>query len=200
MSYKALTSDNCKFKNFKYSEFKCKCGGEYCNGYPVAFSYELANNLQKVRDYFGKPLVITSALRCEKWNSLQGGVSSSKHKKGWACDFYISGVSYTKLDNYVKKLPYFNYCYRINKNQNVIHYDITPPEETKYNLTRLLKKGSRGNDVKELQKCLDISADGIFGDNTKKAVKLFQKANKLWADGKVGKNTAHKLGWTYQNK
>lgn len=129
MSYKPLTSENCKeFKNFKYSEFKCKCGGKYCNGYPVPFSYELAKNLQTIRTHFGKPLIITSPLRCEIWNSKQGGVKNSKHKKGWACDFYVKGISYNALAKYVKTLPYFNYCYRINKNQDVIHYDITPPD------------------------------------------------------------------------
>lgn len=128
MSYKPLTADNCKeFKNFKYSEFKCKCKGKYCNGYPVAFSYDLAKNLQNIRSHFGKPLTITSPLRCETWNSKQGGVKNSKHKKGWACDFYIKGVSYNTLAKYVKTLPYFNYCYRVKKNQDVIHYDIIPP-------------------------------------------------------------------------
>lgn len=128
MSYKPLTSENCKdFKNFKYSEFKCHCKGKYCNGYPVSFSYELAKNLQTIRTHFGKPLTITSPLRCETWNSKQGGVKNSKHKKGWACDFYIKGVSYNTLAKYVKTLPYFNYCYRVKKNQDVIHYDIIPP-------------------------------------------------------------------------
>lgn len=70
----------------------------------------------------------------------------------------------------------------------------------KYNLTRVLKKGSKGNDVKELQKKLKVTADGIFGTNTKNAVKKFQKANKLTQDGKVGKNTAHKLGWLYKGE
>lgn len=131
MSYKPLTADNCKeFKNFKYSEFKCKCKGKYCNGYPVPFSYELAKNLQNIRSHFGKALNITSPLRCETWNSKQGGVKNSKHKKGWACDFYIKGVSYNTLAKYVKALPYFNYCYRVKKNQDVIHYDITPPSYT----------------------------------------------------------------------
>ena len=129
MSYKPLTKENVKdFKNFKYSEFKCHCGGKYCNGYPVAFSYDLASNLQKVRNYFKKAVHITSPIRCEKWNKIQNGTANSKHKKGFACDFYISGVTYTKLANYAKKLPYFHYCYRIKKNQNVIHLDITPPE------------------------------------------------------------------------
>lgn len=70
----------------------------------------------------------------------------------------------------------------------------------KYNLTRVLQIGSKGTDVKELQKKIGTSADGIFGNNTKNAVIKFQKSKKLTADGIVGKNTAHALGWTYQGK
>lgn len=80
---------------------------------------------------------------------------------------------------------------------NPENYDIIPD---KYNLTRILKKGCKGDDVKELQKKLGVKADGIFGVNTKNAVIKFQKANKLTADGVVGKNTAHALGWLYKNK
>lgn len=84
-----------------------------------------------------------------------------------------------------------------------IKFDIIPD---KYNLTRLLKKGCKGNDVLELQKELNKrefncgKEDKIFGIKVKNATKNFQKANKLFADGIVGKNTAHKLGWLYKNK
>ena len=43
----------------------------------------------------------------------------------------------------------------------------------------LLKKGSRGSEVKELQKALGEGADGIFGSGTEAAVKKFQKENGL---------------------
>ena len=49
----------------------------------------------------------------------------------------------------------------------------------------LLKIGSRGNEVKELQEFLGIGADGIFGKGTAAAVKEFQKLNGLGADGIV---------------
>lgn len=75
------------------------------------------------------------------------------------------------------------------------------PYVDQFNLTRLLKKGCKGNDVKELQKTLGgLTADGIFGDKTLKKVKSFQKKKKLTQDGKVGKNTAHALGWLYKGK
>ena len=40
----------------------------------------------------------------------------------------------------------------------------------------ILKVGSRGQEVKDLQEFLEIGADGIFGEGTKKAVQEFQKA------------------------
>lgn len=73
--------------------------------------------------------------------------------------------------------------------------------EDKYNLTRLLKKGCKGDDVKKLQKALvGLTVDGVFGVKTKAKVVSYQKAHKLKADGAVGKQTAHSLGWLYKGK
>ena len=57
-----------------------------------------------------------------------------------------------------------------------------------------IQYGSQGDDVKELQKSLNkngynLSVDGIFGANTQKAVRDYQKKNKLAVDGIVGTNT-----------
>lgn len=56
-----------------------------------------------------------------------------------------------------------------------------------------LKKGSRGNEVKILQQALNLYPDGIFGPLTEEAVKEFQKANGLTADGIVGTKTWARL-------
>lgn len=56
-----------------------------------------------------------------------------------------------------------------------------------------LKIGSKGNDVRTLQRILNLYADGIFGEITKEAVKKFQSENGLWADGVVGPKTWAKL-------
>lgn len=53
----------------------------------------------------------------------------------------------------------------------------------------VLKKGSRGNDVKTLQRLLHLYEDGIFGKLTEEAVKEFQEAHGLVADGIVGQKT-----------
>lgn len=63
----------------------------------------------------------------------------------------------------------------------------------------LLKKGSRGNSVTQLQQrlislhYLTGTADGIYGTGTESAVKAFQKANGLTADGIAGSATQKKL-------
>ena len=38
----------------------------------------------------------------------------------------------------------------------------------------VIKKGSKGESVKKLQKALGVTADGVFGANTEVAVKKFQ--------------------------
>ena len=58
----------------------------------------------------------------------------------------------------------------------------------------LLRKGSRGPNVKKLQTFLGTGADGIFGSGTERAVKDWQKKNGLAADGIVGPNTLKKMG------
>ena len=52
-----------------------------------------------------------------------------------------------------------------------------------------IKLNSKGEDVKYLQKLLDLTADGVFGQKTDTAVKKFQKEHNLIADGIVGAKT-----------
>ena len=58
----------------------------------------------------------------------------------------------------------------------------------------LLKIGSRGQQVKDLQEFLGADADGIFGKGTEAAVKEWQAANGLDADGLVGPATWDAMG------
>lgn len=58
----------------------------------------------------------------------------------------------------------------------------------------LLKVGSRGKEVKELQEFLNIGADGIFGKGTEASVKKWQSENSLIADGIVGPATWDAMG------
>ncbi len=53
----------------------------------------------------------------------------------------------------------------------------------------LLKEGSRGQEVVELQQALGIDDDGIFGAGTRTAVESYQQKNGLLVDGIVGPQT-----------
>ena len=56
-----------------------------------------------------------------------------------------------------------------------------------------VKMGAKGNITKLIQEKLGISADGIFGSDTKAAVISYQKSNGISGDGIVGPNTWRKL-------
>lgn len=57
----------------------------------------------------------------------------------------------------------------------------------------ILKTGSTGEEVKKLQRALNLISDGIFGEKTEQAVKNFQSKNGLVADGIAGEKTLAKL-------
>lgn len=58
----------------------------------------------------------------------------------------------------------------------------------------LLKRGSSGDSVKDLQRRLNVTVDGDFGPQTEAAVKAFQTSRGLVADGIVGPYTWKALG------
>lgn len=62
--------------------------------------------------------------------------------------------------------------------------------------TGLLTVGSRGAAVETLQRALGITADGVFGAQTARAVRHFQRDRRLLVDGVVGPQTAGALGLT----
>lgn len=87
----AVTWDSIKY--FKRSEFRCPCGK--CNGYPVEPDMKMVKLMDKIRTAYGKPITITSGVRCAAHNKEVGGISNSEHLKGKAADFYIPGQNDT---------------------------------------------------------------------------------------------------------
>ena len=85
-----------------------------------------------------------------------------------------------------------------NNSQPTETYPYGKASETSGNI----KQGAKGNAVKAIQYALNklgygnsgtSSVDGIFGSNTAKAVRAFQKAMGIKQDGIVGKNTREKF-------
>lgn len=76
-------------KHFKKSEFDCKCGCGLNN-----IDIKLVQILEEIRNYFGKPMIVTNGCRCQKYNdSLQGSIKNSKHTKGKGADIWIPGIA-----------------------------------------------------------------------------------------------------------
>jgi peptidoglycan hydrolase-like protein with peptidoglycan-binding domain len=93
----SITSSSVSWKAIKYfkrAEFKCPCGK--CNGFPVEPDLNMVKLLDKIREAYGKPITITSGVRCQSYNdSLSGSIKNSAHIQGKAADFYIPGQNDT---------------------------------------------------------------------------------------------------------
>lgn len=117
-------------KNFKLEEFKCGCGGKYCTGYPTYINRDLLENIQDLRDIYGAAINITSGLRCQKYNnSLAGSISTSRHIKGQAIDFYGTMTNTkTKRQQVIRKWytkKNANYAYSDTPNMGTsVHVDV----------------------------------------------------------------------------
>ena len=62
--------------HFAMEEYQCDCAG-YCDGWPCVVEPELLEKIEALRCYFGRPVIITSGVRCEARNEEVGGVSWS---------------------------------------------------------------------------------------------------------------------------
>ena len=131
--------------SFKPEEFRCNCG--HCSGYPSYMTQVELKNLQKIRDHYNRPMIVTSGLRCKYDNSRSNGsIQNSLHLIGRACDFYMAGVTDTLANRkkgikWMKTLPNTHYIYGngINSNGysvyapymgNAIHYDVNKAPKT----------------------------------------------------------------------
>lgn len=92
-------------KNFYLSEFACNdeqrtpVPAEYLDNVRL-----LAVNLQVLRDYFNKPVIVVSGYRTPKHNKAVGGKPRSQHMKAKAGDIKIPGVKPKDVAQAIEKL------------------------------------------------------------------------------------------------
>ena len=103
-------------------EFRCRCGGKYCDGFPAEPDRTLVELVDDLRADAGKPGHASSGLRCKVWNSLQGGVENSRHLTGKALDFYIEGLSGAQILSRAQADPRTRYAYIIEGQW--VHVDV----------------------------------------------------------------------------
>ena len=73
--------------HFKITEFACNDGSD-----KILIDDKLVELLEFIRNYFNKPVAITSAYRTAAYNKKVGGRNDSQHLKGTAADIIVSGV------------------------------------------------------------------------------------------------------------
>lgn len=111
-----------EIKYFVKDEFRCKCGGKFCDGFPYEPEELLVRLAEKTRINFGEPMIITSGLRDPQHNANCGGVSNSRHLFGKAVDFRIRGKNSAQVLAYVSGLPGIRYAYKIDNDH--VHMDV----------------------------------------------------------------------------
>lgn len=75
-----------EIEHFSREEFRCKCGGLYCQGFPAEPDEKMVRYADEIRRRLGVPLRVNSGLRCKVWNQKNNGASQSQHMTGLACD------------------------------------------------------------------------------------------------------------------
>jgi len=85
--------------NFKRREFSCKCGCGFMSPDP-----KLVQVVQRVREYFDKPVTINSACRCPVHNSDVGGARNSAHLQGIAADISVKEVAPSVVHEFLDSL------------------------------------------------------------------------------------------------
>jgi hypothetical protein len=108
---------------FDREEFRCKCGGKYCNGFPAEPKEQMVRIADQLRKNLGVPITIVSGLRCPTWNRLQGGVENSQHMFGEAADICAAGKSQLRVETELDAIGGVRYHYPITGSNNV-HFDI----------------------------------------------------------------------------
>lgn len=111
--------------NFSLEEFKCNDGtavpGEFlCNVTKVA------QNLQVLRDYVKKPIIINSAYRSPKYNKKIGGAVKSQHLTASAADIRIAGMTSKQIYDTILTLISLGKMHNggVGLYKTFVHYDV----------------------------------------------------------------------------
>lgn len=112
-------------RHFTREDFRCKCGGRYCDGFPSEMDPALVRIGEDAVNHFGKAFSaktdLVSGLRCPTHNANEGGVAASRHITGKAMDLRIPGITAAQLLAYVRQKN-IRYAYAIN--QTNVHFDV----------------------------------------------------------------------------
>lgn len=112
---------------FKPSEFKCRCKRAECDGVDVDKGF-LAK-LEELREKWGRPLVVTSGVRCAWWNEQIKGAPKSMHLRGKAADLKTANLNEARALHALADVLGFG---GVEIGKGFIHVDVGPKREWKY--------------------------------------------------------------------
>ena len=189
---KARDGNNKLSDSFRVREFACKDGSD-----KIIIDDALVSYLQRIRNWAGAEIIISSGYRTPAHNASIGGAKTSYHTKGRAADIYVKdrkktigqiadyaqaigvkGIEKNEDSNYVHidTRPNKYYWIRRGKKDITVTYFCSPC--TWKEPTKSLKYLSRGDGVKWLQWWLRVwgydrglKVDGIAGEKTRAALK-----------------------------
>lgn len=95
----------------------------------------LLKDMEEIRNYFNKPIIVHVTYRPAEYNKLVGGAPNSAHAKGLACDFNIQGVDCDQarkdiLDNNLLEL--LGMRMENKEGANWVHLDLYPPKPNRF--------------------------------------------------------------------
>lgn len=164
-------------ENFTVSEFACH-GNGCCS--TVKIDDDLVEYLQKIRNHFGKSVIVSSGYRCEKHNKRVGGVSASRHMRGMAADIVIKGVAPAEIAKYAESIGVKGIgLYETSKDGHFVHIDTRTNKYFWYGQSQAYRSTFGGRPaasnaemyelddfVKDVQKACGAKVDGIAGSET----------------------------------
>lgn len=109
-----------EIRYFTRNEFRCPCSR--CGGFPAEPEEALVRLADRVREHFGKPITVSSGVRCPAHNREVGGVANSRHLRGKAMDFCVSGVAGARVLAFVQSMDGVRYAYAIDG--SFVHMDV----------------------------------------------------------------------------
>lgn len=112
-------------ENFDLREFKCKDGTEVPAKY-ACNAKKLAENLQVLRDYLKKPIVINSAYRTPQYNRSIGGATKSQHLTASAADIRVAGMTSKQIYDTILTLISLGKMHNggVGLYNTFVHYDV----------------------------------------------------------------------------
>lgn len=106
-------------RDFRASEFACShCGRAGIHQWFV-------EHLQALRDYHGRPLIVTSGYRCELHHIERRKAKPGRHAEGIAADIRIVGVPLLTIWRSLASFPQFTGI-GVNRHADFIHLDARP--------------------------------------------------------------------------